>query len=365
MTQPNPIHDAPKPPARARPAPTPQPRAIVCPYCGAISGNTSRCDACSGRFDPLSRQATQNAMGPWHVRDERNPNLPGCSYDTLVSRINQGKVTVSSVVRGPTTRQFWMLAKRVPGAAHLLGFCHACQARVDPEQYACTKCGAVFQVDRDRQHLGLGPARMLPGQGSPERIAAFSRASHASVESPSWTPEASAGDEAHPAPTDELEHIAPVPLAGDAMKVKRLERMVARQRTASRTLMGVCVLLIAAIFVVSVWSRSQSEPAMPDAAPGLAAAGADTAPEKQAEEPAPVPVVSPADELGSLGSEPDWASVRDRVMLLIAQGSSESLNAGVLELEALMDRDELPAEGVELLERLRTEVDDGRLRNIP
>ncbi len=75
MTNPNPIHDAPAPPARDRPAPTPQPRAIVCPYCGVISGNTARCDACSGRFDPLPRQATQNAMRPWSARDENDPTL--------------------------------------------------------------------------------------------------------------------------------------------------------------------------------------------------------------------------------------------------------------------------------------------------
>ncbi len=359
MTQPNPIQDAPETPARARPAPTPQPRAIVCPYCGAISGNTTRCDSCSGRFDPLSRQATQNAMGPWFVRDEANPTLPGCAYDTLVSRIDLGKVNAGSVVRGPTTRQFWMLAKRVPGVSHLLGFCHACQASVSPDQYACTSCGAVFQVDRDRQHLGLGPARLLPGQGSPERIAAFSQASDAAVERPSWA--WAPGEAPAPGPAQSC-GAAP---ASAELKLKRLERALARQRAASHTLIGACVILLAAVFVVSVMSRSGSRSAPTPEQPGLGAVEADRRPEVGDAGASPGAAVSPIDELGSLGAEPEWPAVRDRVMTLIAQGSSESLSAGVLELEALMRRGELPAEGVELLERLRTEMDDGRLRNIP
>ena len=366
MTQPNPTQDAPQPPARNRPAPTPQPRAVVCPYCGKISANTARCDACSGRFDPLSRQATQNGMGPWQVRNELNPTLPGFSYDTLLTRIEQGKVTVNSVVRGPTTRQFWMLAKRVPGVAHLLGFCHACQVTVNPEQYSCTSCGAVFHVDRDRQHLGLGPARMLPGQGSPERIAAFSQASHAAVESPSWSWK-SGGDDA-PAHEHQEHHVesAPVaPPADAALKLKRVERTLARQRTTSRMLIGVCVVLVGALFVVSVMSRTGAEPPATPEEAGLAAATQVLAPDDGDTMPVMAEEAAPEEELGSLGADPDWTSVRDRVMSLIARGSSESLSAGVLELEALERRGELPSEGVDLLERLRTEIDDGRLRNIP
>ena len=42
---------------------------VVCPYCGhaqsAAGVGAAQCAACKGLFDPLSRQATQNAMGPW------------------------------------------------------------------------------------------------------------------------------------------------------------------------------------------------------------------------------------------------------------------------------------------------------------
>ncbi|MCL4221877.1 MAG: transposase [Phycisphaerales bacterium] len=152
--------------------PTPMPRAVLCPYCGAISGGVHRCTNCGGHLDALSRQATQNAMGPWQVRDTQHPHKPGCSYETLCKLCDQGKVTTESVLRGPTTGQFWMLARRVPGIAHRLGVCHSCQAPAKPDEYACRACGALFAGERDRQHLGLGPIRPLPGQESPEMVAA-------------------------------------------------------------------------------------------------------------------------------------------------------------------------------------------------
>lgn len=152
--------------------PTPMPRAVLCPYCGEVSGGVHRCTNCGGHLDPLSRQATQNAMGPWQVRDAQQPHKPGCSYETLCKLCDQGKVTTESVLRGPTTGQFWMLARRVPGIAHRLGVCHSCQAPARPDEYACRACGALFAGERDRQHLGLGPIRPLPGQESPEMVAA-------------------------------------------------------------------------------------------------------------------------------------------------------------------------------------------------
>jgi len=151
--------------------PSPQLRSLVCPYCGTVTEDTGRCGACSGRFDPLSRQATQNQMGPWFIRDDHQPNRPGCTYETLVRLIEQGKISTESVLRGPTTRQFWTLARHMPGVAHRLGVCHSCQASVQADGFACPHCHASFSVERDRQHLGLGPVRPLPGHGLPEVLA--------------------------------------------------------------------------------------------------------------------------------------------------------------------------------------------------
>ncbi len=169
---------SPTPPGPADPAasnagtPTPMPKAVLCPYCGHLSLNTARCEVCRGYFDPLSRQASQNSMGPWFIRDEALPFRPGCSYETLRTLIQRGKVTRDTVIRGPSTRQFWGCARNVPGVAHLLGECHSCHAAVDPADESCPRCAASFICETDRQYFGLAPVHLLPGHSSPELIAA-------------------------------------------------------------------------------------------------------------------------------------------------------------------------------------------------
>jgi len=152
-------------------APRPQPRSVLCPFCGSVTPGTDRCAACQGRFDPLSRQATQNHMGPWFLRDDRSPHRPGCTYETLVRMIDSGQVGLDTVMRGPSTRQFWTLARHTPGIAHRLGVCHNCRMSVGKDAFQCPSCHAAFGIDRDRQHLGVGPTRPLPGQGTPEVLA--------------------------------------------------------------------------------------------------------------------------------------------------------------------------------------------------
>lgn len=155
-----------------RPRRPTQPRGILCPYCGRVSTAGKRCSACGGFFDPLSRQATQNSMGPWFIRDEAAPFRPGCSYETLSELVRRGKVQTGTVIRGPTTRQFWNLAGRTPSVANLLGQCHNCRREVNPDAAACPACAAPFTPEMDRQHLGLAPVHLLPGQAPPESIVA-------------------------------------------------------------------------------------------------------------------------------------------------------------------------------------------------
>lgn len=158
------------------------PHDSICPFCGAhvtpptdppatTTAGTPACPSCKGLLEPLSRQASQNAMGPWFVRDETNPFRPGCNLSTIRMLIERGKVVAGTIVRGPSTGQFWRRADRVPGLAHVLGVCHACAAAASPDQHACEQCGVSFEVPDDRQQLGLGPVRMLPGQASAESIA--------------------------------------------------------------------------------------------------------------------------------------------------------------------------------------------------
>lgn len=156
------------------PPPHPQPRLTLCPYCGHESGSAQQCEKCRGLFEPLSRQASQNAMGPWFLRDETMPFRPGFSYETLRLMVTRGRVTRDSILRGPTTRQFWTRASGVPGVSHLLGVCHACRHPVSPKHATCPTCGTAFDHESDRQYLGLGAVHLLPGQASPEQVAASS-----------------------------------------------------------------------------------------------------------------------------------------------------------------------------------------------
>ena len=152
--------------------PTAKPgRTALCPYCGHVSSQPHSCERCKGLFEPLSRQASQNAMGPWFIRDEANPFKPGCNYATLKMLIAKGRVQPDSIMRGPGSRQFWMYARTIPGVAPLLGFCHACQQPVRPDYTECKYCGIEFRTQEDRQFLGLAPIRLLPGQGTPEEVA--------------------------------------------------------------------------------------------------------------------------------------------------------------------------------------------------
>lgn len=132
-----------------------KPKLVLCPYCGHAQHGGERCEDCGGLFEPLSRRATQLAMGPWQVRDKHNPFRPGCCYDVVKKMAASGKLKPTSVMRGPTTRQFWSIARNVPGVAHLIGYCHACGHHVSPSDAKCGGCGAAFEAPRERDVLGL------------------------------------------------------------------------------------------------------------------------------------------------------------------------------------------------------------------
>lgn len=131
------------------------PRYILCPYCGHPQPVTDQCNACGGLFEPLSRKATQISMGPWYIRDRNSPFRPGCSYTILKKQVEAGRVKSNTVLRGPTTHQFWSVARNTPGVAHLLGYCHECNASVKPTDTSCPKCSVEFAAPTRRDELGL------------------------------------------------------------------------------------------------------------------------------------------------------------------------------------------------------------------
>ena len=149
------------PPSPGSSASTPAPRKptiVLCPYCGHTQrtrGKSDHCDVCGGLFEPLSRKATQIAMGPWFLRDQRNPFRPGCSFDVIKRLLEQQKIGPTTVLRGPTTRQFWSIARNIPGLAHHLGYCHACRQKIEPDLPQCPLCEAEFKDPPHRNQLGL------------------------------------------------------------------------------------------------------------------------------------------------------------------------------------------------------------------
>ncbi len=145
-----------------------KPHVVICPYCGETQAASQRCRACGGLFEPLSRQATHNAMGPWFFRDPAKPFQPGCSYETLLRMIDRGQVTKYSILRGPTTKQYWTVAKHVAGVSHLLGYCHSCDASVDASDHGCHACGVPFGAYLDRNAMGLPELRPLPWEAQLE-----------------------------------------------------------------------------------------------------------------------------------------------------------------------------------------------------
>lgn len=153
------------------PSAPPPPAFTLCPYCGHTQTDTTRCDRCKGLFEPLSRQATQNNMGPWHLRSENNPFTPGLSFDKLADLIAKGRVRRDTIIRGPTTRQFWAFACNTPGVAALLGECHSCHRPVRSNEFVCRFCEASLSPPTDRQHLGLAPVQLLPGQATASAVA--------------------------------------------------------------------------------------------------------------------------------------------------------------------------------------------------
>lgn len=132
-----------------------QEKLVLCPYCGHAQFGGDRCQVCQGLFEPLSRRATQIAMGPWTIRDKNNPFRPGCSYDIIKKMAQSGKLHAKTVMRGPTTKQFWSIARNVPGVSHLIGYCYQCGTHVSPVDARCGKCSAVFAEVRNRNELGL------------------------------------------------------------------------------------------------------------------------------------------------------------------------------------------------------------------
>lgn len=234
------MSDAEQPPNT--PPSVPAGTAMLCPYCGHASGNRKECERCRGVFEPLSRQASQNAMGPWYIRDEGNPFRPGCSYATIKALVARGRIDADTVLRGPSTRQFWLRARNTPGVAHLLGECHACHRPASASAAICTQCGASFAVEEDRQFMGLAEVRALPAPGAVERSA---RPPGASAEAPPPIPTIPAATAPEvPRAYEPIRNPSHAAHGASSMSDEEIEEMLRRGRAYDRTESGTRVVTI-------------------------------------------------------------------------------------------------------------------------
>ena len=118
----------------------------VCPFCGLTREITadfdpaSPCPRCTLSDTPQTRNATKLRVGPWHVRQVRNPWAPGMRFETLLALVKRAQVTRDSIVRGPTTFQLWRRAGEIRGLSREFGLCYSCAGELDPQANVCPHC---------------------------------------------------------------------------------------------------------------------------------------------------------------------------------------------------------------------------------
>ena len=146
-------------------------RILVCPICGVAQKETSVCRSCETPLDANGLLHAEGAVGPWWIRDTNRPFCPGMTYDHMVAMARKGEIERHSLLRGPTTRQLWTVARHVPGIAHILGRCHKCDMHVERKTRSCPKCNVPFLAYRDRNNLGLDNSD--PSEGEIDGMSSF------------------------------------------------------------------------------------------------------------------------------------------------------------------------------------------------
>lgn len=118
---------------------------------------------------PSTRRSTGERIGPWFVLQRKNPTAPGLRLSVLLTLARRGHVTPKSIVRGPTTGQFWRYAAQVKGLSRVFGLCWHCGASVSPDATTCPKCRSAQEIPDDpdqflESHAALPVMREIPPQ---------------------------------------------------------------------------------------------------------------------------------------------------------------------------------------------------------
>jgi len=146
-------------------------RILVCPVCGETQQETSICRVCNNSLDSDGLLYAEGAIGPWWVRDKERPFFPGITYDQLVELVKNGQIQRHTIIRGPTTRQLWKVARKVAGISYLLERCHSCGEHVQTDDRQCKSCNVPFQQYRDRNNFGVDMA--MPSEGEVAGMSSF------------------------------------------------------------------------------------------------------------------------------------------------------------------------------------------------
>ncbi len=187
----------------------------VCPFCGLATSEErdeeAACPRCGMNDTPATRKATKARIGPWHVRQMKNPWAPGMRWETLMALVRRGQVTANSIVRGPTTHQLWRRARRVKGLSREFGVCYSCGESIEKDANLCPHCNRLQEppaspdmlletrelvktgVSRERDEIagvsgeanvGAGRDATLPERSAPRPPIPVMRSAAATMEMP-------------------------------------------------------------------------------------------------------------------------------------------------------------------------------------
>lgn len=154
--------------ARTTPPDAPPLESVVCPFCAHVrTEGTGSCPKCTMEDTPTTRRSTGERIGPWFVLQRKNPTAPGLRLSVLLTLARRGHVTARSIVRGPTTGQFWRYAGQVKGLSRVFGVCWHCGASVSPDAATCPRCRSAQEIPDDpdqflESHAALPVMREVP-----------------------------------------------------------------------------------------------------------------------------------------------------------------------------------------------------------
>jgi len=359
----------------------------LCPYCGKEqAAGAERCEACGGLFEPLSKQASQNEMGPWFIRDDSAPHRPGCSLQTLKRLIAKGRVKPETIVRGPSTRQFWSHARYVQGVAHLLGECHNCHRPARATDYMCRSCGAVFSAPTDRQYLGLGPIHLIPGQPPPDMTGVEGSASPQlrTVNPRPTSSSFSQGNTTQPPGSlgaDRTAGTLSARRSGEGLSpaaTRRLKHRLARAEKTAAALAALSIVFLAALIATLTWSGfggawpSDGAPTASALDPAQESSTRDQSAVKQIEnnaEDSPSPasdgetIVAPRDQGEAEAKQ--WLAQRNEALKRAEQGGRDAVASALRQLRKIREQSPADARPPDLdrdIARLERRLDELALR---